>query len=119
MAASSDAGAGSEPALLDRLADQEEAAKRERDAAGPDHPLRAEALFEADLGFGRRRQGARAGSGSGGDGPGRRFTGSGAAAGKISGSRRATGSGAVACASASHCSSRASRNSSGLRRSRF
>ena len=48
--AEQDAGAGSEPALLDRLTHQEEAAKRERDAAGPDDPLRAEALFEACLG---------------------------------------------------------------------
>ena len=41
-----------EPALLDRLPDEKEAAQRQRDAAGPDHPLRAEALFEADLGRG-------------------------------------------------------------------
>ena len=54
------ARAGPEPALLDRIADQEEAAEREGDAAGPHHPLRAEALFEADPsrrwpGRGRRR----------------------------------------------------------------
>ena len=45
------ARAGPEPALLDRIAHQEEAAERERDAAGPDHPLRAEALLEAGLGL--------------------------------------------------------------------
>ena len=44
-----DAGTRTEPALLDRVADQEEAAERERDAAGPHHPLRAKALLEADL----------------------------------------------------------------------
>ena len=43
------ARAGPEPALLDRIADEEEATERERDAAGPDDPLRAKALLEADL----------------------------------------------------------------------
>jgi len=52
--------------LLDRIADEEEAAERQGDAAGPDHPLGAEALLEADFGFGRRcnrRRGDRFGRG--------------------------------------------------------
>lgn len=52
-----------EPALLDRITDEEEAAERERNAAGPDHPLRAETLLQADLGLGGR--GWRWGWGSG------------------------------------------------------
>ncbi len=54
--AEDDAHAGAEPSLLDRIAHQEEAAEHERDAADPDDPLSAEALFQADrwLGFGSR-----------------------------------------------------------------
>ena len=54
-----DARARSEPALLDRIADQEKAAERQRDAAGPHHPLRAEALFEADPSRHRPGRGGR------------------------------------------------------------
>ena len=49
-----------EPALLDRIANEEEAAERERDAAGPDRPLRAEALLETGFCLdGRRRRRGR------------------------------------------------------------
>ena len=44
--------AGADQARLDRVAHQEDAAERERDAADPDHPLGAEALLEADGGLG-------------------------------------------------------------------
>src|SRR5262245_65475044 len=49
-----------EPALLDRIADEEEAAEGEGDATGPDRPLRAEALLETRFRFdGRRRRRGR------------------------------------------------------------
>ena len=60
-----------EQALLDRVAYEKDAAERERKAADPDRPLRAEALLEAHAGCrgspARRRAGADAaiaGSGS-------------------------------------------------------
>jgi hypothetical protein len=40
------AQAGAEQSRLDGVAHQEDTAERERDAADPHHPLRAEALFE-------------------------------------------------------------------------
>ena len=40
----------SEQALLDRVADEKDAAERERKAADPDRPLRAETLLEAHAG---------------------------------------------------------------------
>ena len=52
--------AGPDQALLDRIAHQEEAAEREREAADPDHPLGAEALLEAHRGRRRRRADAAA-----------------------------------------------------------
>ena len=45
------------PALLDRLAHEEEAAERQRNAAGPDHPLGAKAFLQADRGLGGRGRG--------------------------------------------------------------
>ena len=39
---------GPEQAGFDRIAHQEDAAERQRNAADPDHPLGAEALLEAD-----------------------------------------------------------------------
>ena len=53
-AAEQDAHAGTEQPGLDRIADQEEAAERERQAADPDHPAGADALLEAGLGLRRR-----------------------------------------------------------------
>jgi hypothetical protein len=47
-----DADAGADQALLDRIADQKDAAEGERYAADPDHPARAESLLKAD----RRRR---------------------------------------------------------------
>ena len=46
--AKSDAHGRPEPTLLDRIADEEKAAERKRKSPDPDHPLGAEALFEAD-----------------------------------------------------------------------
>ncbi len=53
--AQDDSGAGPEPSLLDRVADEEKAAKGECYAPDPDHPLGAEALLQADMRLGRRR----------------------------------------------------------------
>ena len=44
--AENDAQSRTEQSRLDGVADQEDAAERQRDAADPHHPLRAEALFE-------------------------------------------------------------------------
>ena len=71
-APSDDPHAGAEQALLDRVAHQEDAAERERKAADPDRPLRAEALLEAHAGCralparraAQRADAAIAGSGS-------------------------------------------------------
>ena len=52
-----DAHAGPDPALLDRIAHQEDAAEREREAADPDHPAGAEPFLET--GPLRRRRGWR------------------------------------------------------------
>ncbi len=46
--AESNAHGRAEPALLDRIADEEKAAQRERESSDPDRPLGAEALFQAD-----------------------------------------------------------------------
>ena len=40
--------------MLDRVTHQEKAAEGQRNAAGPDHPLGAEAFLEADVRLGRR-----------------------------------------------------------------
>jgi len=54
--AEEDAHAGPEQILLDRVAYEENAAEREREAADPHYPLRAEALFQRRLGRCRRRR---------------------------------------------------------------
>ena len=57
-AAEQGAHAGSEQSGLDRIADHEEAAERQRQAADPDHPAGADAFFEAGAGL-RQRRGRR------------------------------------------------------------
>ena len=54
-AAEQRAHAGSEQAGLDRIADHEESAERQRQAADPDHPAGADAFFEAGAGLRQRR----------------------------------------------------------------
>ena len=51
--------AGAENAGLDGVADQEQAAQRQRDAADPDRPARAERRFDIGLAGGFRRRGRR------------------------------------------------------------
>ena len=55
-AAEHGAHAGAEQPGLDRIAHHEETAERQRQAADPDHPAGAEALFEAGLGWRKRRR---------------------------------------------------------------
>ena len=55
-AAKEHAHAGADEAGLDRIAHHEEAAERERKAADPDHPARAEPFLEAGRGGGQRRR---------------------------------------------------------------
>ena len=55
-AAEQGAHAGPEQPGLDRVADHEEAAERQRQAADPDHPAGADALLEAGRGLRKRRR---------------------------------------------------------------
>ena len=55
QAAEQHAHARSEQALFDRIADQEETAQRQRQAADPDHPAGADTFLEAGTGLRRRR----------------------------------------------------------------
>src|SRR6185312_10833441 len=57
--AAEDADAGTYQARLDRVAHQEEATERKRQAADPDHPTGAELLLETRTGYRRRRWGWR------------------------------------------------------------
>ena len=52
--AEENADARADEALLDRVTHQKDAAERQRDAADPDHPARAEAFLEANGPCGRR-----------------------------------------------------------------
>ena len=55
-AAEQGAHAGAEQAGLDRIADHEETAERQRQAADPDHPAGADAFLEAGTGLRQRRR---------------------------------------------------------------
>ncbi len=58
-----DANAGADETLLDRIANQKYAAERQRYAADPDDPARAEPLLKTDRS--RRRRGGAGGIGGG------------------------------------------------------
>ena len=108
MRAEQDAHAGAEPALLDRVADQENAAERQREAADPHHPLGAEALFQRRRGAGGGGGGRIGGKGGGVLGPAsnaRRRAASASGGGGMTRSADAGGAGADAAAASRAASS--------------